>query len=631
MPYLTASSLQRHIRLSRPPIQTSGKSPARSSGKPPLIALRDVRLTDGPNELFEGVDLALEPRQRAALVGRNGAGKSTLMRILIGRIQADSGERFLQPSLRCVYVPQEPEITGETLLDYATAGGAQDWEAETWLSTFELSGDKKAQGLSGGEIRRAALARAFAEDPDLLLLDEPTNHLDVFAIETLEKSITESRAALLVVSHDRAFLNRVTDRCFWLAHRKVRTFDQGFSAFEAWADKVEAEEEEAFRRLSKAIERETYTFYRSITARRTRNEGRARQLDAMRAQKATLIRDHTRPMELVLETGGMSGKRVAEAKGLCKSFGERVIVKDLDIRILRGDRLAVVGPNGAGKTTLVKMLLGELPLDSGTVTLGTGLETAYLDQARADLKSDQTLWDALTPTGGDQVMVRGNPMHVAAFAKSFMFKESQLRQPVASLSGGERNRLLLARALTRPANLLVLDEPTNDLDMETLDLLEEMLDEYDGTLILVSHDRDFIDRLATSTIGLDGKGKVAEAPGGWTDFNRQYPDFFDRKGVKGFARTAVAAKPVATPEPHKRPAVKLTFKDQRRLEEAEREIANLPSDIEKLEARLADSGLYARDPKGFDALTRDADALRARLARAEEDWIMLEEKRAGLG
>jgi ATP-binding cassette subfamily F protein uup len=344
------------------------------------------------------------------------------------------------------------------------------------------------------------------------------------------------------------------------------------------------------------------------------------------------MRDHTRPMELVLETGGISGKRVAEAKGLSKAFGQRVIVKDLDIRILRGDRLAVVGPNGAGKTTLVKMLLGELPLDSGTVTLGTGLETAYLDQARADLKSDQTLWDALTPTGGDQVMVRGNPIHVAAFAKSFMFKESQLRQPVASLSGGERNRLLLARALTRPANLLVLDEPTNDLDMETLDLLEEMLDEYDGTLILVSHDRDFIDRLATSTIGLDGKGKVAEAPGGWTDFNRQYPDFFDRKGVRGFARTASAAtKPTPAPEPVKRAAVKLTFKDQRRLEEAEREIANLPSDIVKLEMRLADPGLYARDPNGFDALTRDADALRVRLALAEEDWLALEEKREGLG
>ena len=526
-------------------------------------------------------------------------------------------------------MPQEPDIGGETLLDYAVAGGADAWEAEAQLDRFDLDPQKKAQGLSGGEIRRAALARAFAEKPDLLLLDEPTNHLDIFAIQTLEASIEESRAALLVVSHDRAFLNRVTDRCFWLAHRKVRVFDQGFAAFEPWAEKIEAEEEEAFRRLSKAIERETYTFYRSITARRTRNEGRARQLEAMRAQKDALIRDQTRGMELVLDSGNVSGKRVVEVKGLSKAFGPRTIVRDMSLRILRGDRLAVVGPNGAGKTTLVKLLLGELAADAGEVTLGAGLQTAYLDQAREDLKPGDTLWDALTPTGGDQVMVRGQPMHVAAFAKSFMFKESQIRQPVASLSGGERNRLLLARALTRPANLLVLDEPTNDLDIETLDLLEGMLEDYDGTLILVSHDRDFIDRLATSTLGLDGRGRAAEAPGGWSDFNRQYPDFFDRGSARAQLRVE-AAKPAA-PEPPKRAAVKLTFKDQRRLEEAEKEIATLPGEIEALETKLSDPGLYARDPKGFDALTAQADALRTRLAQAEEDWLALEEKREGLG
>ena len=418
---------------------------SRAPSKPPLIALKDVRLADGAVQLFEGVDLALEPRQRAALVGRNGAGKSTLMKIMTGVIIPDSGERFLQPGARSVHVPQEPDITGATLLDYAIAGGAQVWDAESWLGTFDLDPGKTTQGLSGGEIRRAALARAFAEAPDILLLDEPTNHLDVFAIQTLEREILASRAAVLVVSHDRTFLNRITDRCFWLAHRKLRVFDQGFEAFEPWAEKVEAEEEEALRRLSKAIERETYTFYRSITARRTRNEGRARQLDAMRAQKANLMKDQTRGMELVLDSGGVSGKRVVEAKGLSKAFGERVIVKDFSIRILRGDRLAIVGPNGAGKTTLMKLLLGELEPDSGTIILGSGLEAAYLDQARADLRSEQTLWDALTPLGGDQVLVHGQPTHVAAFAKRFMFRENQLRQPVASLSGGERNRLLLAR------------------------------------------------------------------------------------------------------------------------------------------------------------------------------------------
>ena len=430
-----------------------------------------------------------------------------------------------------------------------------------------------------------------------------------------------------MVSHDRAFLNRVTDTCFWLAHRRVRTLDQGFVAFEAFAERVEAEEAEAARRLAKAIERETHTFYSSITARRTRNEGRARSLEALRVQRAELLRDRTRGMELVMDQGGLSGKRVAEAKGVSKRFGEKVIVEDLSIRIQRGDRLAVVGPNGAGKTTLVKILLGELAPDQGDVTLGTGLLTTYLDQARAALSETDTLWDALAPTGGDQVMVRGLPVHVAGFAKSFLFKESQLRQPVASLSGGERNRLLLARALTRAANLLVLDEPTNDLDMETLDLLEEMLAEYEGTLILVSHDRDFVDRLATSTLGLNGRGQAAESPGGWSDFIREYPDFFSRKAPPSPSKTPTesAAAPVA-----KRPAPKLSFKDQRRLDEAAGEMERLPAQIADLEQRLTDQALYTRDPKRFEALTRELDEIRQRLLKAEEDWLAIEERREAL-
>ena len=589
--------------------------------------MRDIRLADGPVQLFEGVDVSLEPKGRAALVGRNGAGKSTLMRILTGEIIADSGDRFLQPGMRVVYVPQEPVITGDTLLDHCVAGGAADWEASAWLSTFELDPYKSTRGLSGGEIRRTALARAFAEKPDLLLLDEPTNHLDIFAIETLEASILESSAALLVVSHDRAFLNRVTDTCFWLAHRRVRTLDQGFVAFEAFAERVEAEEAESARRLAKAIERETHTFYSSITARRTRNEGRARSLEALRAQRAELLRDRTRGMELVLDQGGLSGKRVAEAKGVSKRFGDKVIVEDLSIRIQRGDRLAVVGPNGAGKTTLVKILLGELAPDQGDVTLGTGLLTTYLDQARAELSETDTLWDALAPTGGDQVMVRGRPVHVAGFAKSFLFKESQLRQPVASLSGGERNRLLLARALTRAANLMVLDEPTNDLDMETLDLLEEMLAEYEGTLILVSHDRDFVDRLATSTLGLNGRGQAAESPGGWSDFIREHPDFFSRKApsAPSMASTESVAASVA-----RRPAPKLSFKDQRRLDEAAGEMERLPAQIADLEQKLADPVLYTRDPKKFESLTRELDAVRQQLLKAEEDWLAIEERREAL-
>lgn len=610
--------------------------------RPPIVALKGVRLADGPVMLFDGVDLAIEARARTCLVGRNGAGKSTLMKVLAGRIDPDDGERFVQPGLRFAVVPQEPEITGDTVLDYATAGGAQPWEAEAELDAFGLDPQTAAQGLSGGEIRRAALARAFAEEADLLMLDEPTNHLDIFAIEHLERRILEGKSAVLVVSHDRAFLERITNRCFWLAHRRVRTLDEGYVAFEAWADAVEAEEAEKLRRLEKAIERETYTFYRSITAQRTRNEGRARLLDAMRAQKTAIMKDLTRPLEMTLDAGGVSGRLVCEAKGVGKRFGERVILAGFSTRIIRGDRVAIVGPNGAGKTTLVKLLLGELAPDEGTVRLGTGLETVYLDQGRAELRSDMTLWEALTPGGGDSIMVRGQSRHVAAYAKDFLFQDSQLRQPVSTLSGGERNRLLLARALAKPANLLVLDEPTNDLDMETLDLLEDLLADYDGTLLLVSHDRDFIDRLATSTIALDGRGTAVETPGGWRDFLRQNPGFFEREASPTATKARATKAPATKPDPAKptptlakpaappAPRAKLSYKDQRRLEEAERQVAELPAAIAALEARLADPGLYAKDPGQFQRLTGELDAVRAALEAAETDWLELESRREAL-
>jgi ATP-binding cassette subfamily F protein uup len=385
------------------------------------------------------------------------------------------------------------------------------------------------------------------------------------------------------------------------------------------------------RRLEKAIERETYTFYRSITAQRTRNEGRARALDAMREQKAAILKDQTRALDLVLDVGGTSGKLVAQVKGVGKSFGQRTIVSGFSTRIVRGDRIAIVGPNGAGKTTLVKLLLGELSPDEGEVKLGTNLEIAYLDQARDDLKTDATLWDALTPNGGDSILVRGRSVHVAAYARDFLFRDGQLRQPVSTLSGGERNRLLLARALAKPANLLVLDEPTNDLDMETLDLLEDLLADYDGTLLLVSHDRDFIDRLASSTIALDGRGGAIETPGGWTDFMRQNPGFFNGRykaaeTAAGRPQAKAETAPVAPPAK----AVKLTFKDQRRLEEAEKEMETLPAEILRLEKILTDPTLYAKDPQRFDAVTKSIDEVRAALAQAEEDWLVLEAKRAGL-
>jgi len=654
------------------------------AARPPLVALKDVRLQDGPRPLFDGVDMAMEPRSRAALVGRNGAGKSTLMKVVMGLIEPDAGDRSVQAGTRFAYVPQEPVITGETLLDYAASGGAERWTAESWLTTFGLDANKPAVNLSGGETRRAALAKAFAEEPDLLLLDEPTNHLDILAIELLENELVQARFAVLVVSHDRAFLNTVTNTCHWLEGRRVRTLDKGFDAFDEWAGKVMEEEAESLRRLTKKIEAETYTFYRSITAQRTRNEGRARALMAMRADRAERVKDLPRELNLGVDSGAVSGKLVAELKGVSKWFvtpfpleggragvggeaaavsdagggdgapgaknverpastpsqpspleGEgsrRVLFRNLTTRIIRGDRLAIVGPNGAGKTTLVKTLLGELTPDEGTVRMGANLEPVYLDQSREGLRSDMTLWDALTPGGGDSILVRGHSKHVAAYAKDFLFSEAQLRQPISTLSGGERNRLLLARALAKPANMLVLDEPTNDLDMDTLDKLEELLESYDGTLILVSHDRDFVDRLATSTIAMNGRGDIVETPGGWQDFLRQNPTFLAPPPTHADADTG--ARRVEKAEPSDRPPqkkAKLSYKDARRLEEVEKLMETLPAEIAKQDAILADPNLFTQNPAAFDRAMKAAEKARADLEAAELDWLELEEKKAALG
>jgi len=599
----------------------------------PILALKDVRLHDGPVMLFDGVDLAIDARVRACLVGRNGAGKSTLMRILIGAVDVDGGDRHAQPGVRISVVPQEPVITGETLLDYAISGGAEPHRAEASLDVFGLDPMKSAKGLSGGETRRAALARAFAEDADVLLLDEPTNHLDILAIETLEETLKASRCAALIVSHDRAFLERVTQRCFWLDNRKVRRLDKGFAAFDDWTEKVLAQEADEARRLDKQLQKEEHWLLRGVTARRARNEGRRRKLMALREEKSERMRQVQGQIYMAVDAGNASGQRVVEAKHVSKSFGDRVLLKDFSTRIVRGDRIAIVGPNGAGKTTLLKVLLGEIPADSGTIKLGTNLEISYVDQGRAALKPEMTLWDVMAPAGGDQILVHGRPKHVAAYAKDFLFKESQLRQPVASLSGGERNRLLLARALASPANLLVLDEPTNDLDMDTLDLLEELLADYDGTLLLVSHDRDFIDRLATSTIALDGRGRAVETPGGWQDFTRQNPGFF--APAYGAAQTAIThareAPRAPTPPPAPAAKTKLTFKDAHRLKELEALAPKLMVQIKALEDQLDDPGLFVRDKAAFDRLMAQLDRKRHELAAGEEEWLKLEEKRESLG
>ncbi len=589
----------------------------------PILALRDVRLADGRRLMFDGVDLGIEARVRACLVGRNGAGKSTLLRMLAGQVQPDDGERFVTPALRITLVEQEPRVEAETLGAYAAAGGAPAHEAQAALQAFGLDPARPAGGLSGGEARRAALARGFAEAPDVLLLDEPTNHLDILAIQALEEMLAQTRAAALIVSHDRAFLERVTTRCFWLEARRVKRLDKGFASFDDWAAGILATEAENERRLDKQIEREAHWMAHGVTARRARNEGRRRRLVALRQEKAERLRLSRGELAMSAKASDPSGKRVIEAERLSKAFGDKVLLKGFSTRILRGERVAVVGPNGAGKTTLVRILLGEAAPDAGTVRMGANLAVAYVDQARADLKPEMTLLDALAPLGGDQIMVQGRPRHVAAYARDFLFRDDQLRQPVSSLSGGERNRLLLARALAAASNVMVLDEPTNDLDMETLDLLEELLADYQGTLILVSHDRDFIDRLATSTIALDGRGGAVETPGGWRDFLEQNP---------GFLAPRVIAEPRKTPASRTAAApVKLSYKDQRRLSELEILAPKLSATITDLERSLEDSSLYARDPSTFARTMQNLSQARANLVAAEEEWLRLEERRESLG
>jgi ATP-binding cassette subfamily F protein uup len=588
----------------------------------PILQLRNVELADGRSKMFDGVDMALEKGARACLVGRNGAGKSTLLRILAGTLAADSGERTLSPGLKIALVAQEPLIEDASLEAFASAGGAAPHAARSALEYFGLAPSAPADGLSGGESRRAALARAFAEAPDVLLLDEPTNHLDIVAIEALELRLARERAAVLVVSHDRAFLERVTDTCFWLDARRVRRLDAGFAAFEAWAEQILAAEAEAARRLDKAIAQDERWLAFGVTARRARNEGRRRRLEALRAEKSKRLALTRGEAKLGEARAARSGTLVLEAANLTKAFGARTLVRNFSTRIQRGEKVAIVGPNGAGKTTLVNLLLGQAPPDAGRVRLGAGLEIVSVSQARTELRPGDSLLATLVPAGGDQIMVQGRPRHVAGYAADFLFRSEQLRQPVESLSGGERNRLLLAWALAKPSNLLMLDEPTNDLDMETLDLLEDLLADYAGTLIVVSHDRDFIERLATSTIALDGNGGVVETPGGWADFTSQNPGFFTK------ATSAAPAKPAA-PRPRAASA-KLSYRDERRLSELEAEATAHTEVIAALEGQLADADLYGRDPAAFDRAIQALAARRAAMAEVEEEWLELAARQEAL-
>ncbi|MEQ8326734.1 ATP-binding cassette domain-containing protein [Parvibaculum sp.] len=593
----------------------------------PLLALRDVRVAFADQVLVSGASFALAPGDRLCLVGRNGSGKSTLLRIAAGLSEPDGGEVFRQPGTRVAYLEQVPDFGGAArVIDYAMAGGAEEHKAAAALDELKLAPSADPATLSGGEGRKAALARVLAEEPDIILLDEPTNHLDLPSIEWLEERLSQFRGAFVLISHDRAFLRRLAAGCLWLDRGIVRRLDKGFGAFEEWSEKILAEEEVTAHKLDRLIAQETQWSREGISARRTRNQGRLRRLHTMRKERANRVQQTGR-IDLAAETGQASGSLVAEVKNVTKVWpqpdgSERVAVRDFSTRIMRGDKIGFIGPNGAGKTTLLKILMGNLAPDSGSVRLGTNLTPVYIDQSRASLDPEASLWDTLCEGGGDQVMVRGHPRHVVSYLRDFLFRESQARQPVKALSGGEQCRLLLARALAKPSNLLVLDEPTNDLDMDTLDLLQEVLSDYDGTVLLVSHDRDFLDRVVTSVVALDGEGHAEEYPGGYSDYLRQ------RKESSAAPRKQTSS--TAPKSERTRTQSKLSYKDARALEELQARMPALETEISELEKMLADPDLYARDADLFHKTTERHDTLKAELEAAEERWLELEMKREEL-
>ncbi|WP_036260059.1 ABC-F family ATP-binding cassette domain-containing protein [Methylocapsa aurea] len=597
---------------------------------PPLLLLQNIMLTLGGRPLLEAADLSVSAGERLCLVGRNGSGKSTLLKIAAGLLESDGGTRFMQPDANVRYLPQEPDLSDyPTAFAYVEAGlGPSDdpHRARTLLNELGLNGEEDPARLSGGEARRAALARVLAPEPDILLLDEPTNHLDLPAIEWLEAELKGLRSALVIISHDRRFLQNLSRKTVWLDRGRTRTLNRGFFEFEAWRDQELEEEERQQHKIDRKIVAEEHWLRYGVTARRKRNQKRLAGLNAMRTER------RQRPaaqgeVKLVATDGKISGKLVIEAEHVEKSFGDRVIVKDFSTRLLRGDRLGIIGANGAGKTTLINLLTGVLAPDSGAIRHGANLQMATLDQGRASLDPQTILKDALTGGGSDFVEINGERKHVIGYMKDFLFGPEQARTPIGRLSGGERGRLMLARALARPSNLLVLDEPTNDLDLETLDLLQEMLSDYKGTLLIVSHDRDFLDRVTTSVLLSERSGRWVEYAGGYSDMVAQRGSGVGGAPVASAPKTekskaaaeARAAKPAAKP--------RLSFKEKHALDTLPDRMDELRRQMAKLKTSLDDADLYARDPAKFAAVSAAFAKAEAELAVAEEDWLALEIRR----
>lgn len=585
--------------------------------------LRDIELTFGGTPLLEGAAFSVSAGERMCLVGRNGSGKSTLLKIAAGLIDVDGGERFVQPGTSVRYLPQEPDLSAyATTLDYVEAGldaGSDPYRPQYLLDQLGLSGTENPKNLSGGEARRAALARVLAPEPDILLLDEPTNHLDLNAIEWLEKELKSVRSALVLISHDRRFLENITRTTVWIYQGETRRLDQGFAGFEEWRDGILEQQVIERHKLDRKIIREMDWMRKGVTARRKRNQGRLRALGDLRQQRSEQ-RALAGSVKMTTGETRTSGKLVAEAVDVSKSYGGPQIIKNLNLRILRGDRLAIVGPNGAGKTTLLNLLTGALAPEAGTIRLGTNLEMVTLDQQRESLNDTWTLADALTGGSGDSVVVGGQQKHVIGYMKDFLFLPEQARTPIGALSGGERGRLMLARAMAQSSNLLVLDEPTNDLDLETLDLLQEMLADYSGTVLLVSHDRDFIDRVAVSTLGFEGEGLWIEYAGGYSDMMSQRGRGVEPKSVQSSVRRR-AARDGGAGQTSK---LKMSFKDKHALETLPARMEALLADIAGLRTVLADPNLYACDPDLFQETVAKLEKADNEMTAAEEQWLSLE-------
>ncbi|SNS17023.1 ATP-binding cassette, subfamily F, uup [Sphingomonas laterariae] len=587
----------------------------------PVLAFEDLGLVQGSGWLFRHLDIYIQPRDRLALIGRNGAGKTTLLKLLAGAIEADEGRRTVVPGTKVIMLEQEPSLAGfATLRDYALAGNpAAAHEVEAIADQIGIDLSREAATASGGERRRAAIARALAQEPDVLLLDEPTNHLDIAAIDWLEQWLGRYNGAFVAISHDRTFLTRLTRQTLWLDRGTIRRAEVGFGGFEAWTEKVYEDEARNAQRLDARLKIEEHWLQRGVTGRRRRNQGRLAQLKEMRAQRAAMIGPQGQAA-LAVASDDTKTKVVIDAEHVTKRFGDRDVIRDFSFRVTRKDRIGVVGANGAGKTTLLKLLTGELPPDEGVVKLAKTLDGIVIDQQRSLMAPDKRVRDVLAD-GGDWVTVLGEKKHVHGYLKEFLFDPSLADARVGTLSGGERSRLLLAREFARHSNLLVLDEPTNDLDLETLDLLQEVIADYDGTVLIVSHDRDFLDRTVTVTLGLDGSGKVDIVAGGYEDWERQ-------RAPKTEAKKA-AARPAEPPREKVR--TKLSYKDQRDYDNLPAEIEKIEAGIARDEAALADPDLYAKNPKRFDELTKAIDAARARKDEAEMRWLELAEMVEALG